>query len=327
MHNGKKVFLVIGTGYFGDTLLTAKLTRDIKKNYPDSLLLFMVDTPYVDVAKGLPGIDEVIPYSRKESQSLIPFLKFIIDFPYKFKIDVAFVAQRQKKSRNILARLLGAKKLVTLNDFSCTKTCKKFREKAYLHRKYTSHLANMLSCLTGKETDNQDIEYSVPDFAQEKMDKCLEQLNYNDNLIAINPQASSDWKCWDINEVIKFVKMLIKNDKKIVLTGVISDGPQYVEAFNSQIGVENYLNMVSQTTIPELGALYKRCEAVVSVDTGSMHLACAVGARTTALFFRDDSTYWGPVNMEQNSYIYNPDGISAESVYAEVEKHMAASRA
>jgi len=318
MYNGKRVFLVINTGYFGDTLLTSKLTSDIKKEYPDSFLLFLVDAPYLDVAKGLPGVDEVIIYNRKQHRKFIPFIKFIMKFPYKNKIDVAFVAQRKKTSRNILAKILGSKRVFCFATFSDSNTCNEFKAKNHLNKRFAHQLANLLSYLTGKETDNQDIKYFVPKLAQEKIDKYLKSLNLQNNLVAINPQASSDWKCWDVNEVVKLVKLLIKDGKKVILTGVLKDGPQYVYALDSQIGAGNYLNMVDETNIPELAALYKRCEAVVSVDTGSMHMACAVGTPTIAIFFREDYELWGPLNNKKNPYIYSPGGLSAEIVHDKI---------
>lgn len=320
MYKGKKFFLVINTGYFGDTLLTAKLTRDIKKNYPDSFLVFIADTPYIDIAKGLPGVDEVISYDRELCQSLIPFIKFIMNFPYRNKIDVAFIAQWHKRSRNILARLLGSKKVFKHDAFFNSNVCKKLIATNPMHKRVAYRIANLLSYLNGKETDNEDIEYTVPDIAQDKIDNYLGSLNLKGDFIAINPQAASDWKCWDVNEVIKFAKLIIKDGKNVVLTGVPKDGSEYVEALNSQIGASNYLNMVGQTTVPELGALYKRCKAVVSVDTGSMHMACAVGTPTIALFFREHYEFWSPLNSEKNPYIFNPDGISAEVVYTKIKK-------
>lgn len=319
MNTEKKVFLVINTGYLGDVILTSKLTRDIKKEYPNSFLIFIVDTPYFSIAKGLPGVDEVINYDRKKCQNFFNLLKFVMKFPYRNKIDYTFIPDGRKSNRLVLAKLLGSKNNFTLFKFQYSPKFVEYRTNNPLLNRFTCQSANLLSCLTDKTTDNQDIEYIVPKEAEEKIDKYLKDLNSENNLIAINPKAGDNWKCWNINEVVEFVKMMILDGKKIVLTGILKDGQNCIKALNESIGENNYINLVGQTSIPELGALYKRCEAVISVDTGSMHMACAVGTPTVALFFKDNYNYWGPFNLERNSLLYNPDGINAPTVYKEVK--------
>lgn len=319
MNTDKKTFLVINTGYLGDVILTSKLTRDIKKEYPNSFLIFIVDTPYASIAKGLPGVDEVINYDRKKCQNIFNFLNFVMKFPYRNKIDYTFIPDGRKSNRLVLAKLLGSKNNFTLFEFQYSPKFVEYRTNNPLLNRFTCQSANLLSCLTDKITDNQDIQYNVPKEAEEKIDKYLKDLNPANNLIAINPKAGDDWKCWNAGEVVEFAKMMISDGKKIVLTGVLKDGSDCIEALNEHIGANNYINLVGQTSLPELGALYKRCEAVISVDTGSMHMACAVETPTVALFFKDNYSYWGPFTLEKNSILYNQNGIKAQTVYNEVK--------
>lgn len=313
MCHNKKLFLIINTGYLGDVILTSKLSRDIKKEYPESHLVFIVDT------KGLPGVDEVICYNRKKCQDIFHFISFWLKFPYKWKIDYTFIPHVNKKSRVFLAKSLGSNKTFILSEFQYPQNCMEQSTKNPIHKRFASLTANMLSLITGRITDNQDVEYNVPKAATEKIDKYIKEKNLCDNLVAINPQAGDDWKCWNVDEVVKFFKMLIKNGKKPILTGVLKDGTSYVEALNNEIGANNYINLMDKTTIPELGALYKKCQAVISVDTGSMHMACAIGTPTIALFFKNNAYFWGPLNPEKNPCIYNPDGISAEVVFNKLQ--------
>lgn len=45
----------------GDVITTTAITRELKKKYPDSKLTYAVGAQYVDVLKGNPDIDEIIP--------------------------------------------------------------------------------------------------------------------------------------------------------------------------------------------------------------------------------------------------------------------------
>lgn len=318
--NKKNIFLVLNTGYFGDVLVTSKLTRDIKKYYPESYLVFIADSPCEDAAKGLPGVDEVFVYDRKVCHNFLDYCKFVKEFPYKFKIDYTFIPNGRKLNRAFLALLLGSKRIITSQRFQKLQFNKKICKKDVRFKNCACGMANMLSVLTNKATDFQDIEFIVPDYAEQKINNLLSELNISQELIAINPQAGDDWKCWDKSEVVKFAKLAIEDGKKIVLTGVLQDGLQTIDALNAAIGENNYINLVGKTSIPELGALYKHCSAVISVDTGSMHMAFAVGTPTLGLFFRDNYKCWGPLNLDDNSFLYNAKGLDAETVYQEYLK-------
>lgn len=315
----KKVFLIICLGYLGDLILTSKLTRDIKKFYPSYKLVYICDSPYISVAKNLPGVDEVIPYNRKKELNIINYLKFILKFPYKNQIFHTFIIHQNKKNRILLAKHLGAKEISTWESFKTHSNYVKFIKENTKYYNVAYFNANMLSFLTNKVTDDEDIDFSVPNKAQEKIDSFLGQKKYN-KLVGINPQAGDEEKCWDVQEFVKFVKILINKGKTPIITGVSKDGTKYIEALknNPEINQENYINMIDKTNFEELGALYKRCSYVVSVDTGSSHMACAVGVPTLVLFFRNNVHLWAPMNVEKNPHIYN-SFIKVEDVIKKIE--------
>jgi heptosyltransferase-3 len=57
------------------------------------------------------------------------------------------------------------------------------------------------------------------------------------------------------------------------------------------------LNLAGQLSIKELGALTARAEVFVGVDSMPMHLACAMGTPTVALFGPSGEQQWGPWNV------------------------------
>lgn len=316
----QEVILVICTGYFGDLILSSKLTKDIKKYFPDSKLVYICDTPYVDVAKNLPEVDDVVPYNRKKEMHPLYFLNFILKFPYKKNVKHAFIIHQNKKSRNLLAKLLGAKNIIAWEHYKEGPLYSQHLEEDFKYAKVAYINANLLSIITGCKSDDEDIEFLVTESAQQKIDDLLKTYEYS-CLVGLNPQSLDPEKNWDTNEFIKFVKMLIKNGKTPVITGISNDGTSYIDAIekDSEINKFDYINMIDKTRFEELGALYKRCSSVVSVDTGSAHMACAVGVPTLVLFFKNIADSWAPINTEQNNYIYN-DGkkISAEEVYSKI---------
>lgn len=282
-------------------------------------MVYVCDTPYVSLVQNIPGVDDVIPYNRKKELNPLLFMQFIIDFPYKKNIKHAFIIHQNKKSRNVLAKLLGAKNIIAWEHYKKSPFYNQHLEEDFKYAKVAYIDANLLSTITGNKADDSDIEFLVPDAAQVKIDKLLAQYSYK-NLIGINPQCLNSIKNWGVNEFIKFVKMLIISGNTPVITGVSKDGTKYIEALKSdkEIDSNSYINMIDKTNFVELGALYKKCSCVVSVDTGSAHMACAVGTPTLVLFFRNNAASWAPINVAQNKFIYNDNGIPAEEVYSKV---------
>ena len=62
----KKVFLIFNTAFIGDMLVTNTLVQNIKTYYPDSKVVFICNTPFVDVAKYHDGVDEVVAFDKKK---------------------------------------------------------------------------------------------------------------------------------------------------------------------------------------------------------------------------------------------------------------------
>jgi heptosyltransferase-2 len=70
---------------------------------------------------------------------------------------------------------------------------------------------------------------------------------------------------------------------------------------------QRVLNMAGKTSLTELAAMLSACSAVVTNDSGGMHLAAAVGAPVVAVFGATDPARTAPIN--RNHCILQPDGV------------------
>jgi ADP-heptose:LPS heptosyltransferase len=318
----KDYILVIQTGYFGDLILTSKFLNDCKNAYPDKKIVFICDKRFVSVVKNLSENTayDVIAYDRKKDSNPVNFIKFIFKFPYKFKFDTGFVLHGNKKVRVILAKLLGAKTVYDWNSLFKKEGYQEFVKNNPNHKKVAYINADVLSLVTGKYTDDKDVVFSVPSDVQEKVDEEIRKTGFK-NLIGINPQAGDNWKCWDIKEFVCFCKMLVENGFTPVVTGVSKDGMDYVNALNTDLAEykDKILNLYDKTNFVELGAYYKRCQKVFSVDTGSAHMSYAVKTPTVMMFFKEDyARMWAPVDMEKNKF-FDQKTVSAKEAFGQIK--------
>lgn len=99
--------------------------------------------------------------------------------------------------------------------------------------------------------------------------------------IAINPLARWQSKLWFRERWVVLAKALNKLGYKVVFTGNIKDSI-YISDICKKI--PNSINLSGRTQLKELIGFYKQANLVISVDTGTMHLAAAVGTPVIALF-------------------------------------------
>lgn len=88
---------------------------------------------------------------------------------------------------------------------------------------------------------------------------------------------------WPIANYVALAKQLLRRDYEVVLTGSQEDAWVRAE-FGGLLNVDGMRDRIGWTSLPELLALYDNCDAVVTHDTGPMHVAAISKAKVLALF-------------------------------------------
>lgn len=102
-------------------------------------------------------------------------------------------------------------------------------------------------------------------------------------LLAVNPMARWETKLW---ETKRFALLADRMSRELGLTVLFTGGPGdrlLIEGIRGRMDQEAF-NLAGQISLKELAYLYTRCEALISTDTGPMHIAAAMGCPVVALF-------------------------------------------
>ena len=105
-------------------------------------------------------------------------------------------------------------------------------------------------------------------------------------LVALAPGAAyGDAKRWPLASFTAVADALVVDGISVVLVGSAHDASA-VSALVGQMsrGDALVVNLVGRTELPVLAGVLARCRAVVTNDSGAMHVAAAVGVRVTAMF-------------------------------------------
>lgn len=96
---------------------------------------------------------------------------------------------------------------------------------------------------------------------------------------AHNPARDNPLRRWPLQNYAALARQLVAAGDVVLLTGTADDA--WIRAAFTGIDVTD---LVGATTLPGLAALYARCAAVVTHDSGPLHIARLVDSRVVALF-------------------------------------------
>ena len=115
-------------------------------------------------------------------------------------------------------------------------------------------------------------------------------ISERDLVIGMQLGASRKNRWWPIPSFARLAEALIRDGGKIIFFGSSGErelGEKLSETVSLSVGEKAscLFDMTGQTTVDQLAALVDRCNILVTCDTGTMHVATAIGTQVVALFF------------------------------------------
>jgi ADP-heptose:LPS heptosyltransferase len=103
--------------------------------------------------------------------------------------------------------------------------------------------------------------------------------------LAVQLGASQDAKTWSVDHYAGALRELARQvpQLRVVLVGVAAERAR-ATALRERLPALAFDDLVGETRIDELGAVLERCKLLLTGDTGTMHLAAAVGTPVCAVF-------------------------------------------
>lgn len=102
-------------------------------------------------------------------------------------------------------------------------------------------------------------------------------------IVALHPGATDPRRRWPVQKFAAAGDALARVGATVVVTGIDSE-LEIVEAVLAAMEMP-CTNLCGRLSIGGLAGLFSRCAVVISNDTGPLHLAAAVGAATTGIYW------------------------------------------
>ena len=292
----KKRILIIEVNWLGDVLFSTPFIRAVRNACPDGYIACLVHPRCVEILEGNPAINEIVIYDEEGiHKSAFGKLKLILSLRSKH-FDTVYILHRSF-TKALIGYLTGAKERIGYP----TKNRNKLLTKAVEEPEVGIHSVEYFLYLAGEPaTKAREIAYEFfikdTDRSYIKDYLSMRGVTSEDRLIALCPGGNWDPKRWPKESFAALADMLArKYGAKIVITGGTKE-KKLAESISS-IMKSSVVVTCGDTNLKQLGAIFERAHLVVANDTGSMHIAVAMGAKVVALFGPTSPEMTGPYGM------------------------------
>lgn len=302
--------LAIKLRNLGDVLLSVPALRAIRESHQGASLSVLVAKGTEEMVEGLPWIDEVLSVDRPKGKhgfwwNMGRELRFLGDLR-KLRFDMVVDFTSGDRSA-IYGFLSGARERIGREPSGKSGG---FRGKSRLY----THLApppdhsihvveNDLDLVRrfGMETRDERLEFAVPPEAEERMGRLLAArgIGAGEPFLHVHPTSRWLFKCWKDESM---AETLDRVPGELGLRVVMTSGPEAreVQKARSILSMMNTrpTTLLGEISLKEMGAISRRAQVFLGVDSVPMHIAAAVGTPVVALFGPSGEHNWRPWRAE-----------------------------
>lgn len=287
--------------YIGDLLFMTPLLRTLRTSFPDAHIALLADEKNTGVIKYNPHLSELIGIDKKGYHNKLPnYLRLIVDIRRR-KFDLVINLHANERATAIAA-FSGAGKIVGFSAkgfglfFDCVvKENKDIHQvDAYLEVVKTIHSGGF---------DNQGLEMWLDKATEERAEIVWNNLFTSPSkIIGINTGGSWPTKRWTKTGFAQLADGLLEKGYGIAFFG----GPMDVADVEEIVSImkhgqhEKLVMFTGKTSLLEMASLVKKCEVLVTGDSGPMHIAVARKVPVVAIFGPSDSRRFAPYRQESN---------------------------
>lgn len=271
---------LICLGAIGDLALASSLPSGFKRLWPDSRVTLVVSRANAAAAPLLPDVAKILAHPVTRPDLILRGLR-------SGKFDLLVDTSQWSRLGAILAALSGAKFTVGF------KTPGQFRGAAYdravFHRRGAHESENF---------KNLGLAIS-PEFAAEPRLRFQYDPERREKIIYCHffaaPGRGRELKEWPDEYWARLVGEILNRGFNVNLTGSAGDKPRAEIFIKKYFSGERRVQSVAGIFLGKLAALFARAAAVISVNTGIMHVAAIMGVPTVGLHGATNPLRWGPV--------------------------------
>lgn len=286
--------LIIRIDAIGDFIIFSPMLRYYRMLYPDSHITLLVNKMALDLAERFDEIDELIAFDRKRFNRDLIYTRGLLKKLKEKGFDVViYPTYSREPSGDYIVKFLDASVKIGFDGDTCNISQK---EKEKNNRYYTKLIPATPGVILEVERNKEfvealgvNVDNYIPSFNPSEKDEIEARKLLSDNglkddkpFIVVCPGASFDKKIWPLERYAQLITLLKKEkDVEVVIIG--SDNDSHLARKIKAITNASIVDITGKTTLITLSAILKMSILYIGSDTGSVHLAAAVGTPTVCI--------------------------------------------
>ncbi len=280
----------------GDALMNLPAIRLVRQGHPKAWITMMADESVAPLFQGHPDIDEVMPVSGARLKKDRRYRRALLRTLRRARFDAALISNPEK-TLHCLAFLSGIPLRAGYRrkwGFLLNRSLPDKKDQGLHEIDNNLRLAKLIS---GAEWDGH---LSLPVDAASRSEiatRMRSQWADAAEIIAVHPGTSNPAKRWPIARFAELSSRMVKNNYRVVLIGGEEERPVSAEVARA---VPEAVDWTGRLSLKELTAFFGsgHVRALVSSDSGPVHIAWISGTPVVALYAKDalgsDPARWGP---------------------------------
>lgn len=286
-----KRILIVKLSAIGDVLMATPVAKALREAFPDSYIAWVVEKKAADIVIGNPYLDEVIVWDRTRGQNP---LSRVLNFTTGL-----WILRKQLRARNfevcldlqgllrsaIVCWLSGAARRIGFAD-GAEGSVLFYNEKYKPGDSIPSAQQRNLDLLKKLGVTSTDAVMYMPLTESDRIFAARFFENHRlqgKRTVAFCPATTWANKHWTIEGWSALADMLSdKHEVHSIILGSSADVPLAREI--ARRCKTQPIIAAGHTTLKQAGAIIEKCNAVVGVDTGLLHMSVALDKPTVGLF-------------------------------------------
>jgi heptosyltransferase-1 len=299
--------LILKPSSLGDVIQALPVLRLLKRHFRDAEIFWWIDAALAPLVEDDPDLTGIVRFERKRWgkpqhwPEMLRSLRWLREQNFDLVIDLQCLLRS-----SAFAWLARGKFLVGLDEVR--EGARGFYDLAVPRKSFHTHAVDwylaVLPPLGVPVHKNFQWLPERPQVADEVKRKWPEENSelktQNSKLILLQPGARWKNKRWPAKYFAELVRALAKKNPATRFAILGDQGDQPLGEVISLAAPERCLNLCGATSLPEMIEWVRRCDLMVTNDTGPMHVAAALGKPLVALFGPTEPRRTGPYGQLEN---------------------------
>jgi ADP-heptose:LPS heptosyltransferase len=263
--------LIVLSGSLGDIARALCLPAHLKTHFPESGLAWLVEERWADLIAGHPHIDRTVTFRRAWR---VEAVTDVIAQLKRESYDISLDLQRIFKS-GLLSLASGATRRIGFHPRNSKEMNWIFNnEHIGYQSENTSKLQHYLKfCEYLGLSPPERLDFGM----RPQLPGAFRNQAFSSPYISVVMGSSWPSKNWHLEGYAELITKVLSAGRYDVLLLGVRDQAKTAEMLEKRLQSASVVNLVDRTSIRELLYILSKAEAAVGPDTGSGHLAAAVG--------------------------------------------------